>query len=109
MTTEWQEKIAFGRTKPGDLRRGTVGRGRRECLHSKVVTHAQNSIVAHLINNILYRIHCNLHTKFQMLTLNDILVSVSNQEASINFFSLHFIVLHFSNLNKRLLLFEYVL
>jgi len=35
-----------------------------------------------------------------MLTLNDILVPVSNQEASKDFCSLHFIVLHFSNLNK---------
>lgn len=43
------------------------------------------------------------------LTLNDILVPVCNQEASIDFCSLHFIVLHFSSLNNRWLLFEYVL
>ena len=76
MTTEWQEKVVLGRTKSGDLRRGTVREGRRECSHSKLVTHAQNSIMAHLINSILYRNHCNLHTKFQMLTHNDILVPV---------------------------------
>jgi hypothetical protein len=101
VTTEWQEKVVLGRTKPGDFRSGTVGEGRREFSRSNVVIHEQNSIMAHLINDILYRIHCNLHTKFQMLTLNDILVPVSNQEASIDFCSLHFIVLHFSNLNKR--------
>jgi hypothetical protein len=95
VTTEWQEKVVLGRTKPGDVRRGTVGEGRRECSPSKVVTHAQNSIMAHLISSILYRIHFNLHTKFHMLTLNDILVPVSNQEASIEFYSLHFIVLYF--------------
>jgi hypothetical protein len=85
MTTEWQERVVFGRAKPGDLRRGTVREGRRECSRSEMVTHAQNSIMAHLINSILCRIHCNLHTKFQMLTLNDISVPVSNQEASIDF------------------------
>ena len=109
MTTEWQEKVVLGRTKSGDLRSSTVGEGRREFSHSNVVIHAQNNIIAYLINNILYRIHCNLHTKFQMLTLNAILVPVSNQEASIDFCSLHFIILHFLNLNKRWLLFEYVL
>jgi len=101
MTTEWQEKVVLGRTKSGDLRSSTVGEGRREFSHSNVVIHAQNNIIAYLINNILYRIHCNLHTKFQMLTLNAILVPVSNQEASIDFCSLHFIILHFLNLNKR--------